>query len=224
MAVVVLSGAIGAGKSSLTKYLADYLGAEPVYEQIDNPVLPLFYEDPYKYAYRLQLFFLNARFHNIKKALKGGNYVLDRSIYEDPLLFKINADMGRASQVEIASYDATLDKMMNELQALPKSAPDLMVHLKISYSTMIKWIKKRGREYEQIENDSSLVDYYHRMLNYYDEWYENYNYSPKMIINGDDYDFVSNIEDRQEILSQIAEKLSDDGSSFKVQEESKITL
>ena len=70
MTVIILSGPIGAGKSSLTEILADYLHTKPFYESVDNnPVLPLFYKDPKKYAFLLQIFFLNTRFHSIKQAL-----------------------------------------------------------------------------------------------------------------------------------------------------------
>ena len=52
MTVIVLSGPIGAGKSSLTGILSKYLGTNPFYESVDdNPVLPLFYENPKKYAF-----------------------------------------------------------------------------------------------------------------------------------------------------------------------------
>ena len=68
MTVIVLSGPIGAGKSSLTGILSKYLGTKPFYESVDdNPVLPLFYADPKKYAFLLHT--LNTRFHSIKDAL-----------------------------------------------------------------------------------------------------------------------------------------------------------
>ena len=86
MAVIILSGTIGAGKSALTSILAKELGTKPFYESVDNnPVLPLFYKDPEKYAFLLQVFFLNTRYTSIKKALSDDNNVLDRSIYEDSL-------------------------------------------------------------------------------------------------------------------------------------------
>lgn len=70
MSVIVLAGTIGAGKSSLTALLADHLGSQAFYESIDdNEVLPLFYADPNKYAFLLQIYFLNKRFDSIKKAL-----------------------------------------------------------------------------------------------------------------------------------------------------------
>ncbi len=47
--MIVLSGTIGAGKTSLTKMLADHLGSKAFYESVsDNPILPLFYENPKK--------------------------------------------------------------------------------------------------------------------------------------------------------------------------------
>ena len=90
MTVIVLSGPIGAGKSSLTGILSKYLGTNPFYESVDdNPVLPLFYENPKKYAFLLQVYFLNTRFQSIKSALTDDNNVLDRSIYEDALFFQM---------------------------------------------------------------------------------------------------------------------------------------
>lgn len=207
--MIVLSGMIGAGKSSLTTILAEHLGTQAFYEQVDdNPVLPLFYADPKKYAFLLQIYFLNKRFASIKRALADDNNVLDRSIYEDSLFFHINADMGRATEQEVQVYDELLDNMMEELPyAAHKKAPDLLVHLEISYDKMLEHIKKRGRSYEQPENDSSLVGYYHNLLDRYDAWYQNYNYSPKMQINCDQLDFVDNPADRQKVLALIDEQL-----------------
>ena len=90
----------------------------------DNPVLPLFYEgnrmvadgecETNPYAYLLQTFFLNRRFHMIKQAMKQDNNVLDRSIYEDALFMRLNVDLGNATEVEYDVYKDTLDNMMEE--------------------------------------------------------------------------------------------------------------
>ncbi|AKP68394.1 deoxynucleoside kinase [Companilactobacillus ginsenosidimutans] len=209
--MIVLSGTIGAGKSTLATILSEHLGTEAFYEQVDdNPVLPLFYKDPKQYAFLLQIYFLNKRFESIKKALADDNNVLDRSIYEDALFFHMNADMGRATQQEVKVYDELLDNMMQELPyAAAKKAPDLLIHIDISYDTMIKRIEKRGRDYEQPEQDPTLVDYYHNLLGRYDDWYDEYDYSPKMKINGDQLDYVENKDDLQIVLNQIDTKLNE---------------
>ncbi|WP_297815479.1 deoxynucleoside kinase [uncultured Lactobacillus sp.] len=212
MTVIVLSGPIGAGKSSLTGILSKYLGTDPFYESVDdNPVLPLFYADPKKYAFLLQVYFLNTRFHSIKAALSEGNNVLDRSIYEDALFFQMNADIGRATSEEVDTYYELLHNMMAELERMPKKSPDLLVHIDVSYDTMIKRIQKRGRPYEQLSYDSTLEDYYKRLLRYYKPWYEKYDYSEKMVIDGDKFDFMSSEADREAVLDQITNKLKSMG-------------
>lgn len=209
--MIVLSGTIGAGKSTLATILSKHLGTEAFYEQVDdNPVLPLFYKDPKQYAFLLQIYFLNKRFESIKKALADDNNVLDRSIYEDALFFHMNADMGRATQQEVKVYDELLANMMQELPyAAAKKAPDLLIHIDISYDTMIKRIKKRGRDYEQPEQDPTLTEYYHNLLSRYDDWYDEYDYSPKMKINGDQLDYVENEDNLQIVLNQIDTKLNE---------------
>lgn len=212
MAVIVLSGPIGAGKSSLTSILSKYLATDPFYESVDdNPVLPLFYENPKKYAFLLQVYFLNTRFKSIKKALSADNNVLDRSIYEDALFFQMNADIGRATKEEVTTYYELLDGMMAELKAMPKRQPDLLIHIHVSYETMIKRIQKRGRKYEQLSYDPTLEDYYKRLLTYYKLWYDQYNYSPKMVIDGDKYDFMNSDDDCDKVLKMIVAKLKEVG-------------
>ncbi|MFR4790194.1 MAG: deoxynucleoside kinase, partial [Lactobacillus acidophilus] len=46
---------------------------------------------------------------------------------------------------------------------------------------------------------------------YYKPWYEKYDYSPKMVIDGDKYDFMSSEADREIVLDQIVDKLKEVG-------------
>lgn len=227
--MITLAGIIGSGKSSLTEILSKELGTKAFYEPVeDNPVLPLFYkgneiaakkraegdkEATNPYAYLLQTFFLNRRFKMIKQAMQEDNNVLDRSIYEDAIFMKMNTEMGNATQVEYDIYQKLLDNMLEELPyAAHKKSPDLMVMIDVSYDTMIKRIQKRGREYEQVENDPSLVEYYQRLLHYYDLWKEEYSASPLLVIDGDKYDFVNSEEDRSKVLDMIESKLVELGN------------
>ena len=220
--MITLAGIIGSGKSSLTEILSRELGSIPFYEPVeDNPVLPLFYKGnelaakkrqagekdaTNPYAYLLQTFFLNRRFMMMKKALQSRNNILDRSIYEDAMFMRMNTEMGNATQ-------ELLTNILEELNhVVPSNDYNLMILIKVSYDTMVSRIKKRGREYEQIENDPSLIDYYGRLLKYYEEFEENYNQSEMLVIDGDKFNFVENIDDRNHILDMIEMKLVDLGN------------
>lgn len=211
MTVLVLAGTIGAGKSSLTEILAEELETQAFYESVDdNKVLPLFYENPQKYAFLLQIYFLNKRFDSIKRALSDNNNVLDRSIYEDSLLFHLNADLGRADETEVEVYDDLLKNMLEEIDSLSfKKRPDLLIHVKVSFDKMLERIKKRGRQFEQLEYDPSLYDYYKELNSRYDTWFEAFDICPKIQIDGDKYDFVENEQSKIQVLQQIKAKLKE---------------
>ncbi len=209
--MIVLAGAIGAGKSSLTKMIGEAFSIPSYYESVDNnEVLPLFYANPKKYAFLLQIYFLNQRFEGIKEASQQKEAVLDRSIYEDALLFELISDLGNASKEEVTVYKSLLKNMMEEQKEAPYvKKPELLIHIKIPFETMLQRIQKRGREYEQIEYDPTLYDYYQELNRRYQTFYANYHESPKMEIDGDKYNFVEDEEAKIVVLQMIQEKLAE---------------
>lgn len=206
--VIVLAGMIGAGKSSYTELIARELGSIAFYESItDNRILEKFYDDPARWAFALQIYFLNTRFRSIKAALRDENNVLDRSIYEDALFTQINYEEGNISSPEMDTYLDLLDNMMEELGTLPKKAPDLMIYLRGSLETVLERIKKRGRPYEQIDENPSLLEYYTRLHARYDSWFESYDKSATLVFDIDQID-ITNSEDAYEVMQAIRTKLA----------------
>jgi deoxyadenosine/deoxycytidine kinase len=72
---------------------------------------------------------------------------------------------------------------------------------------MLKRIEKRNRPFEQITYDPSLYDYYKELNSRYEKWYEDYNESPKMQIDGDKFDFIENPEAAKEVVAQVLVEL-----------------
>ena len=211
--VIVLSGPIGAGKSSLTSILAEHLGTQAFYEGVDNnPVLPLYYKDMKRYTFLLNIYLLNHRLAQINQAVREKNSVSDRSIYEDALFFQMNAESKVADPTEFKIYDSLLENMMEDTPGNPSKKPDLLIYIRVSLDTMLKRIEKRGRSYEQISTDPSLKDYYARLIRYYEPWYKNYDASAKIAIDGDRYDFIGNEDAKKEVLNQIDNKLREIGN------------
>ena len=65
---IAVEGAIGAGKSSLAKMLADKLNAKTILENFeDNPYLEKFYHSPAEYSFRTQVFFLVERYTQLQQ-------------------------------------------------------------------------------------------------------------------------------------------------------------
>ncbi|VEU80634.1 deoxynucleoside kinase [Haploplasma axanthum] len=221
--LIVIGGMIGLGKTSLGEFLAKDLDAKMYYESVnDNPILPLYYTatpkeiEEKRYPFLLQLYFLNSRFETIKDAAnnsKKGFSVIDRSIYEDWYFAKINYDLGRMNDLEFSIYKKLLDNMMAEIEEIPQKAPDLMVYLTGSFETVLKRINSRGREFEL---DPELVSYYKTLWNGYSDWLKNfYKASDVITIDMDKYDVVNSLEDRNEVLNIIKEKLNKVKKSLK---------
>jgi len=212
--LIVVGGMIGLGKSSVAEILGDHFGSEVFYESVDdNPILPLFYSEKEeeiqrkRYPFLLQLYFLNTRFKSIKEALVADNNVLDRSIYEDWYFAKKNMELGRITELEMSIYENLLENMMEELEELPKKAPDIMVYLKGSFETVLDRIRLRGREFEI---DDSLKEYYHFLWKDYDEWVQNiYKASQVLIVDMDNMDVVKNEEDKVKLIQMVEEKLKE---------------
>ena len=212
--MIVIAAPIGAGKSSLAKLLGEHFKTDVFFESVeDNPILPLFYTaseeeiQAKRYPFLLQLHFLNTRFKSIKEALVNDNNVLDRSIYEDWYFAKINKELGRINELEFSLYESLLNNMMEELDGLPKKAPDLMIYLSGSFEKTLERINKRGREYEL---DEGLVAYYQKLYDGYEDWVDHhYNASHVLKINIDEFDYVNNEADKQKVVELVENKLKE---------------
>ena len=198
---------IGVGKTTYTYRLAEELGTQPFFEPVEeNPILDKYYEDPERYGFALQIYFLNKRFKMIKEAYHDDNNILDRSIYEDALFTYINTLTGSISEQEYNIYLELLDNMMEEIQKKKKKAPDLLIYLDGSFDHIMNNIKKRGRSYEQPNEENGLLDYYQLLYKHYHDWYDQYDYSPKMKISTDQLD-ISNPEDWNQVYKEIQQQM-----------------
>ena len=209
--MIIVGGAIGLGKSTISKMLSEHFNSQVFYESVDdNKVLPLFYtltEEELlaqRIPFLLQLHFLDTRYRTIKKAAKGINNVIDRSLKEDIYFCKKNKDLGRISELE---YELYINLCENMIEDAPSDKDDVIVYLTGSFETMINRIKLRGREYEV---DDSLIEYYNFIWQDYDEWFKaNFDESKVIIINMDEIDIVNNPGDREKVIKMVEDKIKE---------------
>jgi deoxyadenosine/deoxycytidine kinase len=219
---IVIGGMIGLGKTSVADTLNAHfqksgIESKVFYEAVDdNPILPLYYEltpeelDARRIPFLLQLFFLNKRFKTVKDCVSWREPIYtiqDRSIYEDWYFAYVNKNLGRISELEFKIYEDLVENMMEELNELPKKAPDLMVYLKGSFDTVIDRIMARGRSFEI---NPELKEYYFEVWKGYDEWViNNYNASDVLIIDMDNTDVVKRPEDAIRVCREVDERLKE---------------
>ena len=198
MASLNIAGVVGVGKSSLCGIYADK-GYEVYYEPVfDNDLLEKFYADKEKYAFPLQIYFLNKRFQMYKDSLLHRNTVMDRSIVEDRIFAKMLKDRG---ELNVKEYDIYMDLFTNMMQHVCK--PDLMVYLRIKTDNVLSRIQKRGREYEL----SQSKEYWASLNSNYEIFFNEYTWSKLLVIDVDNIDFVGNQSDKEWIVNLIDSNL-----------------
>ena len=71
---IAIEGNLGAGKTTLCKQLQERFDCRILLEQFtDNPFLPMFYENPERYAFPVELFFMTERHKQMQEELKQGD-------------------------------------------------------------------------------------------------------------------------------------------------------
>lgn len=193
---VAIAGNIGSGKTTLTDLLVKNYGWTPVYEEVDdNPYIANFYEDMRRWAFNMQVYFLQKRFsHIIESCKQYDNIVQDKTIYEDAYIFAPNLHaMGLLSTNDYQTY-ISLFNLINSLA--PK--PDLLIYLKASIPTLINLISKRGREYE----NSIRIDYIALLNERYDKWFDKYE-GRKLLVDVDHLNIIESPQDLGIVFEKI---------------------
>lgn len=199
---IAIAGNIGSGKTTLASLLAKHFDWTPQFDNMDkNPYIESFYGDMQRWAFNLQVYFLESRFSNIIKIKESDVTVIqDRTIYEDAHIFAPNLmDMGL---MNFRDYDCYMS-LFNLINSLI-DPPDLLIYLKASVPKLMEQILKRGRSYE----GSIRLDYLNKLNQRYEHWVSHYTHGKIIVIDIDDVDFENNPEDLGRIINKINVELN----------------
>jgi deoxyadenosine/deoxycytidine kinase len=191
---IAIEGAIGAGKTSLAKILAEKMEARLILEETEeNPFLSDFYQDKERYAFQTQIFFLLSRYRQQQELsapdLFRKKVVSDYFFDKDRIFASVTL-----SQNEFYLYERLLSILERDI---PK--PDLVIYLQANAEVLLKRIKERERPYEKNIN----LEYIQTLNEAYNYYFFHYSKTPLLVVNTDRIDFVHNKVDLEDLLEQL---------------------
>ena len=141
---IAIEGPIGVGKTSLAQLLSRELGARLVLEDFeDNPFLPDFYNDPERFGFQTQLFFLLQRYRQQQDLRQVDMFqkllITDYMFVKDRLFASLNL-----GDKEMQLYDTVASLLERNI-----IRPDIVIYLQADTDVLMKNIEKRGRNMEK---------------------------------------------------------------------------
>ncbi len=195
---LALEGNIGAGKTSLAEILKEHYNCRLILEQFtDNPFLPFFYQEPERYAFPLELFFMTERYKQLTTTLPQHELFAELAIADYSFIKTLLFARNNLQDEEFRMFQ----KMFHTLNAaLPK--PDIIFYLHRNVPNLKQQIDKRGREYEmQIE-----PSYLQAIQNAYFEYFRIETSIPIVIIDVENINFKDNKAALEDIMNCLERK------------------
>jgi deoxyadenosine/deoxycytidine kinase len=160
---IAIEGNIGAGKTTLCHLLAERAGCSLVLEQFtDNPFLPFFYEQPERYAFPVELFFMSERHKQLQEHFAEPDLFRNCTVadyfFVKTLLFAKN----NLNEAEFRLFQ----QLFSVLNAgFPK--PDLLLYLHRPVDVLLTQIQRRGRTMEISISPEYLTELQNAYLDYF---------------------------------------------------------
>tara|TARA_B110000444_G_C18846900_1_gene602609 strand:+ start:2139 stop:2831 length:693 start_codon:yes stop_codon:yes gene_type:complete len=191
---IAIEGAIGVGKTTLAKRLAESFNYQTLLEKAeDNPFLERFYQNRRQAALATQLFFLFQRAQQLQDLRQSDIFepvrVADFLIDKDPLFARINLDNDEFQLYEKVFEQLTIDA--------PK--PDLVIYLQAPTNVLLSRIENRGNFIEQ-QIDK---EYLEQLNEVYSDFFLYYDGAPLLIVNASEIDMVNSENDYLQLVDYM---------------------
>ncbi|MCB9678641.1 MAG: deoxynucleoside kinase [Alphaproteobacteria bacterium] len=196
---IVVEGLIGVGKTSLCKLLAETWGARLVLEPSEtNPFLEQFYEDPERFGFPVQMYYLVTRWKQqaaIRQEELFTRFVVSDYLFEKDRLFAEKT----LPEMELELYDRFAAALGDKA---PK--PDLLIFLDAPIDTIMKRIAKRNAPGEHRIKAAYLTDLRER----YKRLLADYDACPVLYLDNRDMDYLTDERVRHQLLEKIRAALA----------------
>jgi len=191
---IAIEGPIGVGKTSLAQALGLKIGARIVLEDTDsNPFIARFYQDPEKYAFPVQLYFLLTRYNQQRQLAQQDLFaqatVTDYLLAKDRIFARLNLDPD-----ELVLYEGVYRLLDGQL-----ARPDLVVYIRARVEVLVERLRKRNRTFER----HISLEYLERVSAAYRDFFFYYDETPLLVVDSSEIDFVDDPGDLEDLLREI---------------------
>jgi deoxyguanosine kinase len=159
----------------------------------ENPFLSDFYQDPARYAFQTQIFFLLSRYRQqrqvVSPGITQGHLIADYTFEKDALFARLNLEGD-----ELETYN-----LVHEALAERVKIPDLTVFLKADTEVAMQRIAMRDRPYERNMN----YGYIDKLNKAYENYFSQVDDRQILKIDTNHLDFVAATEDLEGINNRI---------------------
>jgi deoxyadenosine/deoxycytidine kinase len=191
---IAIEGVIGAGKTSLARRLSERLKAKLILEDfVDNPFLERFYENPARYAFHTQIYFLLSRYKQLVDLAQEDlfhNYIISDYIFEKDKIFAYL----NLQDDELKLYETIVQSIERKIRV-----PDMVIYLQSTVERLMANIRHRDRDAERTMSEEYIKD----LNEGYNYFFFRFKATKVMIVNVSEIDFVNNEQDFENLIAEI---------------------
>jgi deoxyguanosine kinase len=197
---IAIEGAIGVGKTTLARILAEALPGEVLLEVFEeNPFLSDFYADQARHAFQTQVFFLLSRYrqqHSVILESLGRCALISDYLFAKDWLF---------AHLNLVGDELAMYERVHAILGEQIPTPDLVVYLRASTDTLMRRIAVRDRSYER-QMSRAYID---ALRLAYDDFFAEYTQATVLSIETDALDYVRDDESRTLVINRVKSGLDE---------------
>ena len=174
--------------------IGDALNARVILEEAEaNPFLQHYYQDPRRFAFQTQLFFLASRY-------KQQQELFQRDLFHQITVADYLFEKDRIfASVALSDEELRLYHRIAAYLSANVPKPSIVVMLQASYESLMERIRKRGRDFEapmELDYLKTVAEAYHR--HFFD-----YTDAPLLVVNTDEVNVAADRAELAELIDQL---------------------